>query len=117
MHLILWPAVITLAITLLRLAGELQGWSKVFFNPVAGGGGAIVGISWLPLIFGPYFAWKLAKDGKGPQSPWKAAGLALLGIVLIIGVFSALQALKLGIGAVLAAFLLSLAGAFIPWKS
>jgi hypothetical protein len=117
MHLILWPAVITLGITLLRLTGELQGWSKVLFNPVAGGGGALVGISWLPLVFGPYFAWKLAKDGKGPQGPWKAAGLALLGIALIIGVFSAVQALKLGIGAVLAAFLLSLAGAFIPWKS
>jgi hypothetical protein len=45
MHLILWPALIALAITLLRLAGELQGWSSVLFNPAAGGGGALVGIS------------------------------------------------------------------------
>lgn len=117
MQLILWPAVITLAITLLRLVGELQGWSTVLFNPVAGGGGAIVGISWLPLVFGPYFAWKLAQGGKGPQSPWKAAGMALLGIALTVGTFGGVQALKLGVGGILVAFLASLAAAFIPLKA
>jgi hypothetical protein len=30
--LILVPAVITLAVTLLRLVGELQGWSPILFN-------------------------------------------------------------------------------------
>jgi hypothetical protein len=43
--LILVPGLITLVITVLRLVGELQHWSKLFFNPSAGGGGAIVGIS------------------------------------------------------------------------
>src|SRR3990172_9861836 len=37
--LILVPAVITLAVTLLRLVGELQGWSEGLFNRSAGGGG------------------------------------------------------------------------------
>jgi hypothetical protein len=109
--------VITLVITLLRLTGELQGWSTLLFNPAPGGGAALVGISWLPFLFGPYFAWKLARGGKGPRRPWTPAGPALLGIVLAVVVFGAVQALKLGVGAILAAFLVSLAAAFIPWKS
>lgn len=117
MHLILWPAVITLAITVLRLTGELQGWSTTLFNPAAGGGGSPIGISWLPFFFGPYFAWKLAQGGSRPESPWKTAGLAFLGIAVMFGVFGAAQALKAGIGGLLLAFLLGLAAGFIPWKA
>jgi hypothetical protein len=117
MHLILWPALIALAITLLRLAGELQGWPSALFNPAAGGGGALVGISWLPFLFGPWFAWKLARAGKAPRQPWAAAGLALLGIVICIGVFAAAQAVKAGLGLLLLAFLASLAASFLPWKA
>ena len=62
--LITIPALITLGITLLRLVGELQHWPKPWFNAAAGGGGAVIGISWLPLIFGPYFALKLARSGR-----------------------------------------------------
>lgn len=64
--LILVPAVITFAITLLRLFGELQNWSPRFFSRQAGGAGAVVGIVWLVPIFGVYFAWKLAKAGLVP---------------------------------------------------
>ena len=117
MQMILWPVVITLAITLLRLVGELQGWSKLLFNPAAGGGGAIVGISWLPFLFGPYFAWRLVREGRAPQSPWRAAGLAVLGIVLSIGVFAALTSFGTSLGAMALAFVLSLATTFVPWKA
>ena len=65
-QLILVPAVITFAVTLLRLVGELQGWSPRLFSKAAGGGGAIVGISWLVVIFGAWFGWKLAKAGQRP---------------------------------------------------
>ena len=115
MQLILWPAVITLAITLLRLAGEFQHWPSALFNPVAGGGGALVGISWLPLVLGPYFAWKLAQSGKGPQNAWKAAGMAFLGWALTFGVFAGAQ--RFGVDAIMGALLVSLAAAFIPWKA
>ena len=64
--LILTPALITLAITILRLVGELQEWSPRFFSRQAGGAGAIVGIVWLVPIFGAYFAVKLAKAGATP---------------------------------------------------
>ena len=54
-RLILVAAVITLAVTLLRLVGELQQWSSALFNREPGGGGAIVGIVWLVPVFGIYF--------------------------------------------------------------
>jgi len=83
-RLILVPAIITLAITLLRLIGELQHWPTALFNPAAGGGGAIVGITWLAPIFGIYFALKLAGAGEGPTAgPAKVILFAVLGIVLL----------------------------------
>ncbi len=80
-QLILVPALITLAITILRVVGELQHWSRVLFNPSAGGGGALVGIAWLPLIFGPYFALKLVRASEGPTRTGRAVGYALLGVL------------------------------------
>src|SRR6266508_5278091 len=84
-RLILVPAVITLLITLLRLFGELNHWPKPWFSNLPGGGGAIIGISWLPLIFGPYFALKLLRSGVGPRSVGKSIGLAAVGFVLVFG--------------------------------
>jgi hypothetical protein len=83
--LILVPALITLGITFLRLAGELAHWSPRFFSAAPGGGGALVGISWLPFVLGPYFAVKLTKSGHGAQSVWKTFGLSVLGLVIMIG--------------------------------
>jgi hypothetical protein len=80
--LIAIPAAITLCVTILRLIGELQGWSPLFFNRAAGGGAAVMGISWLPIIFGPYFAVKLARAGEGPSSTGKSIGFACLGLVV-----------------------------------
>ena len=82
-RLILVPAVITLAVTLLRLTGELLEWSSVLFNRAAGGGGAIVGIVWLVPVFGIYFALRLARAGDGPGKVLRALGLVLLALVLM----------------------------------
>jgi hypothetical protein len=84
-QLIAVPALITLAITILRLVGERQGWSKLWFNPEAGGGLAPIGIVWLVPIFGVYFAIKLASAGEGPASAGRAALFAFLGIVVVVG--------------------------------
>jgi hypothetical protein len=80
--LILVPSLITLGVTLLRLVGELMNWSPVLFNKAAGGGGAIIGIAWLVLVFGAIFGWKLAQAGQGPASGGKAIGLAFLGFAM-----------------------------------
>jgi hypothetical protein len=77
--------VITLAVTLLRLIGELQHWPTVLFNRSAGGGGAIIGISWLAFVFGAYFALKLASAGEAPTSAGRVILFAILGLVLVIG--------------------------------
>ncbi len=84
-RLILIPAIITLAVTIVRLVGELQHWSRVLFNPQAGGGGSLAGITWLAPIFGIYFAVKLSRAGEGPTSWWRALGFALLGVLVVIG--------------------------------
>jgi len=113
--LITIPALITLGITILRLVGELQHWPKPWFSGAAGGGGAIVGISWLPIIFGPYFALKLAGAGEGPSSMGKAIGMALLGLVVlflggvVVGVTVSRHPNLIVIG-----YLLMLVAAFIP---
>ena len=82
-RLILVPAIITLAVTLLRLVGELQGWSPRFFSKEAGGGGALVGIAWLVPVFGAWFGWKLARSGQRAGSLGRALGLAILALALV----------------------------------
>jgi len=76
--------VITLAVTILRLVGELEHWSKALFNPEAGGPWSLVGITWLAPIFGLYFATKLVRAGEVPASLWRAIGIAILGWVVLI---------------------------------
>lgn len=82
-RLILVPALITLAVTLLRLTGELMNWSSVLFSRAEGGGAAIVGITWLPFIFGPYFAVKLYDQNQKPSSFAKTIVYALLGFLVL----------------------------------
>ena len=64
-RLIFWPSVVTLAVTLLRLTGELLHWSPALFSPAPGGGGSPIGISWLPPVFGVLFAIQLVRAGPG----------------------------------------------------
>ena len=92
--LILVPAVITLAVTLLRLVGELQGWSPALFNrgdkawsPASDQGQrasvALVGIVWLVPVFGAWFGWKLTRAGSGPGSLGRAFGLTLASLAVL----------------------------------
>ncbi len=81
-RLIMVPALIALAITIIRLVGELTEGSAALFNRAPGGGGAVVGIVWLVPIFGVYFAVKLVGQGFGPASAGKVIGLAVGGLVI-----------------------------------
>jgi hypothetical protein len=101
-NLILVPALITLAITLLRLTGELMNWSPILFNKSAGGRGALIGIAWLVPIFGFYFARQLMKandhSARKGLSPGigRIFGFSFLGIAVYAGLF--VLALKLSAG-------------------
>jgi hypothetical protein len=89
-RLILVPALITLAVTALRLVGELMRWNPTFFSREAGGAGAVVGIVWLVPVFGVYFARKLVAAGLGPARAGRALGMALLGLTFVpAGIFLA----------------------------
>jgi len=82
-RLVFVPALITLAVTLLRLVGELQHWSTRLFNPEAGGGGAVVGIVWLIPVFGAYFGLKIAAGGEAPAGLLRAFGVTLAAFLVI----------------------------------
>jgi hypothetical protein len=98
LRLIAIPALITFAITIIRLMGEMQGWSKVWFNPEPGGGAAPIGIVWLVLIFGAYFGVKLTTAGDGPSSNGRVISFALLGVgVLVVGFVMAFMLSKPGL--------------------
>ena len=89
--LILTPALITLAVTVLRLVGELQNWSPRFFARQAGGAGAIVGIVWLVPIFGAYFAARLAKAGATPGAG-RVIGYSALSLgVAVLAIFATVK--------------------------
>ena len=101
MKTIAGPLVISVAITALRLAGELLGWSGDWFSKATGGivpsGWTwLVGITWLPVLFGPWFARGLRRGGEEPPSGLKVLGLALAGVAFaLVGLRALAPALSL----------------------
>jgi len=89
LSLVIWPAILTLGVTLLRLVGELRGWSPDYFSRLPGGGLAIVGITWLAPFVGGYLGWRLTRagvrcPGVATVAGW-AAGALLLGLAIGYG--------------------------------
>lgn len=76
--LVLWPALLTLAVTVLRLVGELRGWSPEYFSRLPGGGLSALGISWLPPLMGLYFGWRLGRAGVPALHPIVTVGIPVL---------------------------------------
>lgn len=87
------PAVLTLIVSVVRLVGELQGWNPSLFGTSAGGGGSLVGISWLALVFGFWFGWRLRR-GDTEVAPLRAGIIYLFAVGVFAGGLFALT--KLG---------------------
>lgn len=83
--LILVPSILTLIVTIVRLVGEIQGWSPKYFNSDAGGAGALVGIVWLAPLFGIWFARRLLAAGVAPSGRGRAILWPLIAVVLVVG--------------------------------
>ena len=81
------------------LASESPARGSVFdklrssvFSPAPGGGGSLVGISWLPPVFGIVFALQLVRMGLGPVTGGRAVGRAVLGLAATaIAVFAVMK--------------------------
>ena len=80
MALVLWPALITLAVTIVRLVGELRGWSPAYFSRLPGGGLSPLGITWLAPLLGLYVGWRLARAGVPAPHPVVTVGVPLLAV-------------------------------------
>jgi len=117
LKLILVPSIITLAVTLLRLVGELQHWPSALFNRDAGGGGSIIGITWLALIFGAYFAVKLARSAESVPGAGRVIGFALLGLIIVfVGGFIGFGLKAEFPGKTVIGGLLIIAGGLVPFR-
>jgi hypothetical protein len=79
-------------VTLLRLAGELRGWSDAWFSRATSGlvpVGAVswlVGITWLALPFGAWLAWRLHRSGATPAG--SASRAVLVAIAAVAGLYA-----------------------------
>lgn len=83
LRLILVPVLLTLAVSIVRLVGELQGW----LTNESGGGGTLVGITWLVFVFGGWFGFRLSRLGSAPLL--KPAWLwGLLPVLAFVGTFA-----------------------------
>jgi hypothetical protein len=91
------PAIITLAVTVLRLALELLGAPGWMANAAAGGAAAIIGIVWLPIVFGPWFAFRLRPHFSSRKAFW----LRLWKTLTVYGLMARIPVALLTIGAVL----------------
>lgn len=95
--LVLVPAAITLLVTLIRLGLEFAGSPAWLANHGAGGAGAVIGIVWLPLLFGPWFAMRLRPHVASTKALWKP----LVKTLWVYGLLARLPVFLLTIPAVL----------------
>jgi hypothetical protein len=118
------PALIALVVTLLRLAGELRGWSEAWFSRATSGlvpEGAVswlVGITWLALPFGAWLAWRLVRSGAASPSAGRAVFLAALALVALYGGTRLVPLLRLGFpGFLLAVWTVGVLAAILAWQA
>jgi hypothetical protein len=94
-RLIAIPALLTLGVTLARLAGELTGGSA-WFSREAGGAAALVGITWLVPVFGFWFGWRLTRGGQPAAHLGRAFLWPLAGVVAFVAAMAGVSLLTPG---------------------
>lgn len=77
-QLVYLPTLATLAVTLVRLSLELVGAPAWLASNAPGGAGALLGIAWLPLLFGPLFALRWRPHVAGTKALLKKLAKTLL---------------------------------------
>jgi len=114
-------SVLTLAITVLRVAGEVNDWNPTLFAREAGGGGGLVGIGWLMPVCGFWFARSLGANGHAPRDRKRALGVGAIGLLGVVTSFAIGRfVLPVAIGTfvfVLAALAACATAAFAAWAA
>ncbi|HSD28946.1 MAG TPA: hypothetical protein VLL75_16725 [Vicinamibacteria bacterium] len=67
--------------TVVRLVGELLGWSPHWFSRLPGGGLSPLGITWLAPLVGLYFGWRLGRAGVASPHPVVAVGVPVVALL------------------------------------
>jgi hypothetical protein len=80
LRLLLWPTLITLVVSVLRLVLEVQGT----VSPQTGGAFHPLGITWLVFVFGAWFGWRLSRSGSAPRLGM-APLWSLLALLALVG--------------------------------
>jgi hypothetical protein len=118
------PALVALAATLLRLAGELRGWSETWFSRATGGlvpaspVSWVVGITWLALPFGAWFAWRLVRSGATRPRAGRAVLVAVLAVVVLYFGSRGVGVLRMGFPAFLfAIWTVAVLAAIVAWQA
>jgi hypothetical protein len=116
------PALVAVAVTLLRLAGELLGWSEAWFSRATSGlvpVGAVswlVGITWLAVPFGAWFAWRLLRSRESPGSAGRAMVVAVAAVALLYAGTRLVPLVRLGFpGFLLAIWGVGVLAAVLAW--
>lgn len=123
LRLVAPPALVALAVTLLRLAGERGHWSERWFSPATGGivpqgVSWILGITWLAAPFGAYFALRLTRAGQGPRRPWRALAWSAVALALVLALLRLVARLPIPFPPILVlVWLVMAAGAAIAWAT
>jgi len=118
------PALVALAVTLLRLAGEIRGWSETWFSRATGGlvpasaVSWVVGITWLALPFGAWFAWRLARAGVAKPGGGRALAIAAIAVLLLYGGGRLVSVVRIGFPAFLfAIWTVAVVAAAVAWRA
>lgn len=82
-RLILAPSIVTLAVSVVRVVGEREGW----FPTKEGGFGVLAGIFFVGLLFAAWFALRLRRAGSAPRVrlPWAWSLASILPVVIAFG--------------------------------
>lgn len=84
LRLVLVPSLITLVVSVARISCELGG----IVNATSGGGASPLGITWLVVVFGAWFGWRLAREGEAPSRrfAWAWSLVAVFLLVAMVAV-------------------------------
>lgn len=96
LSLVLVPALLTLVVTIVRLVGELEGWSPVLFNshgPDPEQQQGLFGITLLIPVFGFWFGFRLRRDTGGPANLMGSVLQYVIAIGVLAGGFFAAKTL------------------------